>query len=111
VLKHKALDLTHLARSDASNRGKGNRLKPKLALAVRRSDMNVRWLASFIGVKVKSVRADPHHRWHLFESSCVQDFGTRSFLPNVEGQPRRRLARRVPVSALDSMVSIRVFIH
>jgi hypothetical protein len=33
-----------------------------------------------------------------------------SLSPNVEGQPRRLLARRVPASVLDSMVSIRVFI-
>jgi hypothetical protein len=30
--------------------------------------------------------------------------------PNVEGQPRRELARRVRLSVLDSMVSIREFI-
>jgi hypothetical protein len=31
-------------------------------------------------------------------------------LPNVEGQPRRLLARRVPASVLDFMDSIRDFI-
>jgi hypothetical protein len=44
--------------------GQGNRPKPKLGLKVVTSHVNVGWLMVFAAVKMKSIWADTHHRWH-----------------------------------------------
>jgi hypothetical protein len=41
-----------------------SRLEPEFALSVSSSDVDVRWLVSFIGVEMEPERSDSQHRRH-----------------------------------------------
>lgn len=66
IFKNEAFDLSQVMRSYAPVACKKNgRLQPEFAVSVRRPDMDMRRLASLVGVEVKTERSDAHNGRHL----------------------------------------------
>jgi hypothetical protein len=59
VFENQALDLPEIVGRNATVLSQGYRLQPELALALRRSNVDVGGLARFIGVEVKAIRPYP----------------------------------------------------
>jgi hypothetical protein len=58
VLEDKSLDFSNIVRLHASRRRQCDGFQPELALAFGRTNVDVRRLAPFVGVKVESERSD-----------------------------------------------------
>ena len=59
MLENQLFDSPQVTGPDPTvSRQRNMRLQPELALAVRRADMDMSWLESFIGVKVKPTGSD-----------------------------------------------------
>ncbi len=67
MLEDKPLDRSHIVRLHPLNGSERNGLEPEFALSVRRSHMDVRRLASLVGVEVEAERTDAKNRWHDIE--------------------------------------------
>ncbi len=51
MLEDNSLDESDIVRLDSLHCGQRDRLQPVLAFAIRRPDVNVRWLSSFMGTR------------------------------------------------------------
>lgn len=65
MLKYQPLDLPQCVWRQATVSGKDYGIKPEFALAIGRSDMDMRWFASLVRVKVESKRANSQYRGHF----------------------------------------------
>jgi len=66
IVKNEAFDLSQIMRSYASVACKKNgRLQPEFAVSVRRPDLDMRRLASLVGIEMKTKRSDAQNGWHL----------------------------------------------
>lgn len=66
VGEHQAFYLTHHVRGHAFVCCQADGIQPELALQVSCRDMDVGWLAGFVGVEVKPVRTYSQYGWHCF---------------------------------------------
>jgi hypothetical protein len=76
VFKNQSLDLPEVAGGDAAIVSETYRFQPELALAIRCANVNMRRLARFIRVKVKTIGSYAQHRRHnrVLGSGCVAFF-------------------------------------
>ena len=64
MFKDQSLDLSQLMPSNPLVSCKDNRIKPVLALASGRADMNVSRLGRLVRIKMEAKWADSQHGWH-----------------------------------------------
>jgi hypothetical protein len=65
MFKDQTLDFPKVVRGNPAILSKNYRIKPKLALSLRRTNMNMSRLKRFIRIKVKTVGAYPQYRRHI----------------------------------------------
>jgi hypothetical protein len=83
IVKNEAFDLSQIMRSYASVACKKNgRLQPEFAVSVRRPDMDMRRLASLVGVEMKTERSDAQNGRHLSTIPHATWIAWKYFLPN-----------------------------
>jgi hypothetical protein len=73
VRKDKPFNLASLVRFHAGCRSQRDGIEPKLALSVRRADVDMRRLSAFVGVEVETEGTNPGHRGHVHERCSFLD--------------------------------------
>jgi hypothetical protein len=64
VFKHKSLDLSQVMAGNSPISRQRNRIKPVLAFALGRADMNVSGLGRLVRIEMEAKLADSQDRWH-----------------------------------------------
>lgn len=64
MLIYESLNVAHDVGTQATVVRQQDRLKPELAFALPRRNMNVRRLTPFVGVEVEAKTPDSQDRWH-----------------------------------------------